>query len=953
MIEIIGTVITTDIFNQLKDYLSLKINKAKLLQKIGETFRSKIKLDEDGFSDNEMDFQSLEFFFNKTCLEEIERFVFLQGESLQNELTSLTNSVCENAKIAIDPVTPTYKKVHDSIQAAHEIVERSYQAALPESIRLALNNLSQHMHNITDNQQKILNETQELLNLLKIESEKINQNRFTQIIDTCSNYCGVNRGRFHYLSSNCGFYGRDAQINELKSFLENDEEKVCIIYGTGGIGKSKLVYEFIKENEENCNNTNWKMVLADSTRIHNMLGCELPIYPKNLIIAIDYCSTEATKIGRLIRTLENTSSPFSVKFVLIDRIGVYSTGEHDTPVLPYWYDKLTEESGLLTETSVKWLQLKPLNKNDLFQMMDTFVESTENSSINDDDKEKIYKYITKSVDAVNQEVLPLYILIVTDAYRNGSINFEQANLSDILNHALRRTKLTWKGYFPNDTDTMLSSFTNLMQYATATGSINIGESIHAAFEEDLKRFKNYTSNPACNPLELHSDDMLHKLEPDIIGEYFVLIKLFSARIYVIESIVSAYWDKPIQFIEFLNRALQTYGRSPIFTENLKGHIALFIPSAKIAENCKEAVLSLLNSMMLYLEDETFRLAFSAFEQKCHNGQDSFPALPNFFTQATRTLAMNASAVSKFAISIQLYDTLLSNSSLSEEFLVIIKIAKAVVYTQKEEYASAILNLQNTEKDHAIFLQKNLFLSAKIKCELCYAKTINNEYKDNADTPEIEITYLTLMKQYEHQPNPNKDELANMWYTYAVYLCKKRAFQFEQAYNALNKTRDYCGDDNNMKMFIYNQFAICYDLASRKEEKKSLQYKQYRDEALCYFWKSLKKREQVFEHRETRAIARAQDNLARFMCFNNSTTEETLKLLEAAKCTFEKCFSAPHAALARNLFNLGLCYQTLNPPMNEHARDYFEKAKTMYKELPNGLEKYDSAIKDCEKGLAKL
>ncbi len=92
--------------------------------------------------------------------------------------------------------------------------------------------------------------------------------------DTFSNYIELleppvkSKNPFHYLNESMGFYGREKEVYALEQFI-NDERQVlfAVIVGNGGIGKSKLMKEFIKLHRHDLN---WKMILCNHPMAKNI-----------------------------------------------------------------------------------------------------------------------------------------------------------------------------------------------------------------------------------------------------------------------------------------------------------------------------------------------------------------------------------------------------------------------------------------------------------------------------------------------------------------------------------------------------------------------------------------------------------------------------------------------------------------------------------------------------------
>ena len=72
--------------------------------------------------------------------------------------------------------------------------------------------------------------------------------------------------------------GRDQQIRALNDFEANDTQRVCIMSGRGGIGKSKILYDWAKSRSTNV------IFLKDEPLWHEDSEKEIPIKCKTVIV---------------------------------------------------------------------------------------------------------------------------------------------------------------------------------------------------------------------------------------------------------------------------------------------------------------------------------------------------------------------------------------------------------------------------------------------------------------------------------------------------------------------------------------------------------------------------------------------------------------------------------------------------------------------------------------------
>ena len=146
--------------------------------------------------------------------------------------------------------------------------------------------------------------------------------------------------KFHYLNPSIGFFGRNKELTQLDSFLQDqDSIRYCVITGVGGAGKSKLVFEFVKEHEYD---TKWKFVYITPERFEKIITFTKWDYDQNLVLVFDYAGNISTRIGKWLRTISETSNaarPRKIRLLLIERQGI-KRDANERILFPYWYQKL-------------------------------------------------------------------------------------------------------------------------------------------------------------------------------------------------------------------------------------------------------------------------------------------------------------------------------------------------------------------------------------------------------------------------------------------------------------------------------------------------------------------------------------------------------------------------------------------------------------------------------------
>ncbi|MFI3170246.1 MAG: ATP-binding protein [Faecalibacterium sp.] len=931
--ELLFSVSSSLIYDELRDQLASRITTLQLQQCLQDAFPSLTQLN---LIDNELSYDGLKSYVMGDFLNDARESVFLPCLAYKKALCCMQKKACASAHAQDAGIEITN---HLIIRLTNLIAEK-YENLIPSQTRLLLNQnqaIASTQNAYLEDSHALLQDNQSLL-LEITDALSYADNEFTRIIDNISNYHGITANRFHYLNTEMGFYGRDKEESFLYNFLDDPcPIRVLSIYGPGGSGKSKLLYEFTKKNKANWD---WKIVLLNEQKLTSIIQCSDYAYRNNLMVVIDYSNKHAVEIGKWLNTLLNTTLSKKIRIVLINRLGPYTDPNYGDIIYPYWYTQLQANCRVpLGSNNFDWLEIKDLQRNDLFNIMDNFAKISK-TMLTEQAKENIFNYVSTTLFKNTNKPLPLYFLIVTDAHINGK-EFSHWDTEDVLDYTLTRNKLFWFDHFAEN-DPAYTAFLKLLYLCTATGSFDIYDTHAPYFSNDLTVLCSYSSQSDRFIPQLENHCLLQPVEPDIIGEYFVLHYLSTLPLIPLRQTITAYWFNPQGFIQFLSRAFETYAQLPRFKKFLEKYISCFAPTSDILKQNQTAVFSLFNNMILYLNQETFESAYIAFKT---NNYDS----PSCFTTFAKSLATNATESAHYEISIFIYKNILKSTALTENDIIDYKLCIASCYGFQEKYTDAIKTLTEIKRTHSLFLGSDLSINnlssdileirTIIECELCYARSLSSPKSDIANA---EKEFFPLLQAYSNLANPNPKHLSNFWYNYAVYLCKKQNPDFNIIEDVLAHADQYCSNPRK-KAQIYNQTAIYYDKVADQYQKN----KQYteenssRNKAFHFYRLSLEIRTQDTTNLITTSIARAQDNLGRFMALHNRMDERTEILLTTALQTHTHYFKGNNSIVARNLFNLGIYYlerAKLTTTQTKHflslATKRLTQAKTMFENIPH-------------------
>lgn len=114
------------------------------------------------------------------------------------------------------------------------------------------------------------------------------------------------------LDFNTILLGREDQIRALDAFIEDNKQRVCVLSGRGGIGKSKILYDWASSHQEMV------IFLKDAPLWYEDSEKEIPI--KSKVLIVDDAHRQDT-FGKLLQLLQDTAGHRDLKLVVSTRPG--------------------------------------------------------------------------------------------------------------------------------------------------------------------------------------------------------------------------------------------------------------------------------------------------------------------------------------------------------------------------------------------------------------------------------------------------------------------------------------------------------------------------------------------------------------------------------------------------------------------------------------------------------
>lgn len=257
--------------------------------------------------------------------------------------------------------------------------------------------------------------------------------------------------RLHYLNEFCKFVGREKELVELNKFCSADKELLWwSLVGKGGIGKSRLVYQWLKQLSNN-----WFGFFA-KTDVDVERYREFKPF-SDTVIVIDYVLGNEDKCATIVTTLFERFeySRFKLRLLFVDRR--YQNNENN------WYDRIVGKMDMQTrlwfqecsynnKTTLSPLVISELSEEEELEFINVYLEAYLNNVADDDTKVKYSSVLPDTADqiysnfktALKEECdRPLFVAVYTELwiYKDGCISV--TSLDEMLAAFLKREEDRW------------------------------------------------------------------------------------------------------------------------------------------------------------------------------------------------------------------------------------------------------------------------------------------------------------------------------------------------------------------------------------------------------------------------------------------------------------------------------------------------------------------------------
>ncbi len=408
-----------------------------------------------------------------------------------------------------------------------------------------------------------------------------------------------NTNAFHYRNEILGFRGRESERQVLNEFIQADDALLWMaVTGSGGIGKSKLLYHFVKELKIY---PKWKSVWIHPDNYEQIFRYNEWRYPCNLLIVVDYAGIMASEMGKWLKLLEQSSyRPDKMRFVFIEREG---KGEENN--VPLWYQNLrgsgeqtrcVERLGYKKYNGTPFLQLSGLHRNQLEKIVVDYAKIYR--KVLSDEQIKWILEKAEEIDRKQGNPRVLIVLFTADAIIQNR-EYKNWNIQQLINEIIKKYRDHWKKVLCRNDEKIFNALQEMLVFSTATGSWEPGNKVPELFVNSSSILCSLDSSDLEQLIcevneEKQFEGKLNPLEPDLIGEYYVLdywTKKKYDRNYL-EKVFCELWEYPVYFAQFIDHCIQNYIKLDAFHFLFQNGMERFWPP----ENNKLGIL--LFSMLL-------------------------------------------------------------------------------------------------------------------------------------------------------------------------------------------------------------------------------------------------------------------------------------------------------------------------------------------------------------------
>jgi len=236
--------------------------------------------------------------------------------------------------------------------------------------------------------------------------------------------------RFMYNSDYVAFVGRGKELVQLQEFCQAPEQiSWWAVTGPGGIGKSRLIYEFTNTQKAD----GWKICWLKHSDYDNLIHWTLPV--DRCIVVADDVQAHLQAIGNWIVSVSARLRSEKLRIILLERDGRNLNSAKWAELLQsdFPYDDTISSICYCSD----FLNLAPLSDDELKAIMTDFAKASAKPLTNSEHADWLLQTL-KKIDGELQR--PIYALAITDAWCSGKdpVHWNKEQVLDaLLTHELK------------------------------------------------------------------------------------------------------------------------------------------------------------------------------------------------------------------------------------------------------------------------------------------------------------------------------------------------------------------------------------------------------------------------------------------------------------------------------------------------------------------------------------
>ena len=321
--------------------------------------------------------------------------------------------------------------------------------------------------------------------------------------------------KLDYRSEEIPFVGRTEEFGEIDAFCASEKQiSWWAVIGKGGSGKSRLVYEYIKNN---MGSAEWKMCFLREEFFSQAGGggkyktWNTWTYDKNLLLVVDYVQKYAKEVAQWIEGLSNSNS-------ITRKIRILFLERTDREQSLWMREGFEKQVAADLKYDKDFLRLKSLDAG-LISFALKYAEKN-GRQIDEADAKDAWDKL-KSIDA---DTRILYFIMILEAVFDNE-PWRKWKQHELAGYIVRREQEDIEIRFKHNKD-MVRSFDRVLAFCTATKELpvfELPENLPEMIKKEIEVIKNNSGDKheLCAEMQLENG-VLQPVTPDIIGEYMVL-----------------------------------------------------------------------------------------------------------------------------------------------------------------------------------------------------------------------------------------------------------------------------------------------------------------------------------------------------------------------------------------------------------------------------------------------